>query len=364
MGDRLTAPRPRRVSPGSLCCAALSLSFVGLSPCQFASAQSVPGFVVEQFSGPPWPQLLSVASDGTVYAGIDTAANGSLVPLFITRIERDGTHAPYGLFPTPDPDPVVFDESGVVGGVPGSVLAGGQISQGGPGRISAIRPDGTVVTVFEAQVFGNISEMKFDAEDRLLFVSFSAGAVFASVNGEFPTELFPTLTNCVFLTVAPDGRILTSCDSGVVRVNASDGTLLNANFVQFAGRTSIEYGGGGGFGTGLLALEASTGTLYSVDEDGNKAAIGSGLVSPGVDADLAVGPCGELYVSRRQSSDVLRIRKPTSPDLNSDGEVDGADLGILLNAWGAPGCDGDLNGDGTVDGADLGILLNAWGPVR
>jgi len=48
-------------------------------------------------------------------------------------------------------------------------------------------------------------------------------------------------------------------------------------------------------------------------------------------------------------------------DLNCDGVVDGADLGILLNAWGTGDPVADLNGDGVVDGADLGELLNAWG---
>jgi choice-of-anchor B domain-containing protein len=48
-------------------------------------------------------------------------------------------------------------------------------------------------------------------------------------------------------------------------------------------------------------------------------------------------------------------------DLNGDGVVDGADLGLLLGDWGPCGeCDADLNGDGAVDGADLGILLGAW----
>jgi len=47
-------------------------------------------------------------------------------------------------------------------------------------------------------------------------------------------------------------------------------------------------------------------------------------------------------------------------DLNGDGVVDGADLGILLNAWLLGDPIADLNGDGVVDGADLGILLNAW----
>ena len=47
-------------------------------------------------------------------------------------------------------------------------------------------------------------------------------------------------------------------------------------------------------------------------------------------------------------------------DLNADGAVNGADLGILLAAWGGRG-PADLNGDGTVNGADLGIQLSNWG---
>ncbi|MCA9284845.1 MAG: hypothetical protein KDA22_06515 [Phycisphaerales bacterium] len=47
-----------------------------------------------------------------------------------------------------------------------------------------------------------------------------------------------------------------------------------------------------------------------------------------------------------------------SPDLNGDGVVDGADLGVLLAGWGGGAT--DLDGDGTVDGADLGVLLAAW----
>lgn len=51
---------------------------------------------------------------------------------------------------------------------------------------------------------------------------------------------------------------------------------------------------------------------------------------------------------------------PPSADLNGDGVVDGADLGLLLGAWDSSGSAADLNGDGTVDGADLGALLGAW----
>ncbi len=48
-------------------------------------------------------------------------------------------------------------------------------------------------------------------------------------------------------------------------------------------------------------------------------------------------------------------------DLNQDGHVDGADLGILLGGWGQAGSPADINDDGIVDGADLGVLLGAWG---
>ncbi|MFO0872945.1 MAG: thrombospondin type 3 repeat-containing protein, partial [Phycisphaerales bacterium] len=47
-------------------------------------------------------------------------------------------------------------------------------------------------------------------------------------------------------------------------------------------------------------------------------------------------------------------------DLNDDLVVDGADLGLLLGAWGSAG-PGDFDGNGVVDGGDLGLLLGAWG---
>ncbi|MCA9285841.1 MAG: hypothetical protein KDA22_11530 [Phycisphaerales bacterium] len=52
---------------------------------------------------------------------------------------------------------------------------------------------------------------------------------------------------------------------------------------------------------------------------------------------------------------------PCSPDLNGDGMVDGADLGLLLAAWNGTGI-ADLDQSGSVDGADLGLLLGSWGP--
>jgi len=72
-------------------------------------------------------------------------------------------------------------------------------------------------------------------------------------------------------------------------------------------------------------------------------------------------------------------------DLNGDGTVDSADLGIVLSGmppagdeggtasdptvdtimsnWGTSNPDADLNGDGTVDSADLGIVLSGMPPA-
>jgi hypothetical protein len=56
----------------------------------------------------------------------------------------------------------------------------------------------------------------------------------------------------------------------------------------------------------------------------------------------------------------LRSGEPCVGDLNSDGAVNGADLGTLLGDWGQDTAS-DMNGDNVVNGADLGTLLGAWG---
>ena len=49
-------------------------------------------------------------------------------------------------------------------------------------------------------------------------------------------------------------------------------------------------------------------------------------------------------------------------DLNENGLVDSADLGLMTASWGAvkKSSDADLNGDGMVNGLDLGRLLDRW----
>lgn len=51
-------------------------------------------------------------------------------------------------------------------------------------------------------------------------------------------------------------------------------------------------------------------------------------------------------------------------DLSGNGEVEGADIALVLGSWGTPGPAADLTGDGIVNGADIAIVLGNWGPCE
>ncbi len=88
---------------------------------------------------------------------------------------------------------------------------------------------------------------------------------------------------------------------------------------------------------------------------------GSNLKSFGVDATGEIYVCHDGGVSRLVRTDGKAGRcGPSTGDMNNDGLVDGADLGLLLSAWGSDSGAADLDGDGIVNGADLGLLLSSW----
>lgn len=101
----------------------------------------------------------------------------------------------------------------------------------------------------------------------------------------------------------------------------------------------------------LIASDAGTDDRFgfSVSLSGNGAAIGAVLddTADGEDA-------GSAYL--------LELSTSSPADLDGDGDVDGADLTIVLGSWGPcpPPCPADINGDGVVDGADITILLGEW----
>lgn len=150
------------------------------------------------------------------------------------------------------------------------------------------------------------------------------------------------------------------------------------------------------------ALVTVVGTLFAAAGDESAALSGvaiktiSGTTVAGVQASGVPGefgfepvpvdlpvllPCGEYLLEIQAAAlgfgwafdaagfatfDLKIVFSPVSPpcpaDLDGSGDVDGADLGVLLGAWGpCPDCTADLNADAVVNGADIGLLLGLWG---
>ncbi len=82
---------------------------------------------------------------------------------------------------------------------------------------------------------------------------------------------------------------------------------------------------------------------------------------------LATSQRGTPNLPGSEAGATMTLTVPCSADLNGDGVVGGADLGMLLAEWGpcqscetCQDCPADLTGDCQVGGADLGILLSSW----
>jgi hypothetical protein len=105
---------------------------------------------------------------------------------------------------------------------------------------------------------------------------------------------------------------------------------------------STQSGGGGTSSGGDFSLDGSIGEVVAGTMAGGEFNIVSGSLPP------------EAPTCERA-------------DLNCDGIINGADLGVMLLHWGpCPGsgagsCQGDINSDGIIDGSDLGGLLVHWG---
>lgn len=116
------------------------------------------------------------------------------------------------------------------------------------------------------------------------------------------------------------------------------------------------------------ALAASDAIGLAWDElvalyGGSAGGIGIDLAAVGLEEANFIrirNPAGSL--AHVEVDGVARTRElgGSGPDLDSDGTVSGADLAILVGAFGDASTDGDVDGDGDTDGADLAQLLGAW----
>ena len=90
--------------------------------------------------------------------------------------------------------------------------------------------------------------------------------------------------------------------------------------------------------------------------------LGTSLGFPMAIADLDLDGDNDVVAGRSFDVSVAinRAFRPDAPDLNGDGVVDGADVAMLLQAWGGAGPT-DLDHSGVTNGADLARLLNNFG---
>ncbi len=96
----------------------------------------------------------------------------------------------------------------------------------------------------------------------------------------------------------------------------------------------------------------STSITYDVDQDGDFNF--QGVADP-TSEDEAYNVL--LYIAPNE-----KVVNDCTGDLDGSGNVDAADLAILIAAWGQTASPANLDGMGTVDAADLAILIAAWGP--
>ncbi len=147
--------------------------------------------------------------------------------------------------------------------------------------------------------------------------------------------------NCIFYKFTPTQAGLytfSTCNTANHDTRLSAQTTCDASSVIACNDDGT---GCTGFSS-IMDVTLSCGTEYTI-------ALG------GYSATTALGT-GTLTVT---VASPVNCSAPCPGDFNNDGFRNGADLAVLLTAWGTPG--GDCNNDGLTNGGDLAVLLTGWG---
>lgn len=270
-----------------------------------------PGFSYSEFAQLSGPYHMTFDTNGNMYVGNDTGHPG---PAKIYRISEGGcVIEEFGESTIPDPDAVLFDESGTISGVPGSILVSSRVAQGTTyfGRLFAIRPDEQIVSLIGPTTqLGDPNDLALDSSGRLLIVDGRNARVMTTVDGVTVSQLLsqsPSTGAYVAVWPRDDGdHLFTSTVNGIIHEYAADGTVINNTFATGMGHAMITVGPDDAFwGDDLYVLNPSTGQLFRFDESGASTLIGSGFNT--TYGDIAFGPDGALYVSLTQRNRILRI---------------------------------------------------------
>ncbi len=271
-----------------------------------------------------------------------------------------------------------------------------------PGKVIRFAP-----VQVEARVRNDADAVVPDGADQLDFIASGSGSVSGSVPGSAP--LAPG-TASALLSVATNvvgpiaGSVLVTCTSEsaanasislpvsgqVVRSsNASWSSTLNVDVTtqtfQASSGAPVQlqvpiWNFGWDANQALLDLDSVTpgaGTAAITFAGGLASGIGavpgslaftfnpSGLTPGSWSRTFAVGVSDENIPGASPSTLTLTVQVQlagnTPWDVNADGAVDGADLGLVIAAWGTAGGPADVDGSGVVDGADIGLVIAHWG---
>lgn len=204
---------------------------------------------------------------------------------------------------------------------------------------------------------GSISRAAQLAETRRLLLEFldvhlkgGAGSAWEAVWG-------PGAATQPGLVVELDARIAIDPDSAILEIPAGGTATISWTATNTGPReTTVSFE--------LFASEAIDATIEPIGD--TLLAAGESMEVVVAIADFAAAkPIAAMLVARRAdearaAASIELVESPaSSPDLDGDGMVSGADLALLLGNFGGSGS-GDLDASGEVDGADLAILLAAW----
>ena len=267
---------------------------------------AVPGCTVSEYATVPGAFILDFAPSGELFVGNQTVPNTGVLA-FAHAVSTSGFTSELGSARLLDPDCVVYDEAGLVSGLPGSVIVGG-IDSPGFGYLARIAPDQSVTTlVAPTTTIENPFKLVFDPQGRLLCTDNQRSSLFVVGAGGSLSVLTALAAPASGLAVAPDGRIFTSYASGQVAVHAADGTLLDAAFASGLGSAPpLAFGpGGSGWESALYAIDVDDGELVRISNSGQVTPLGGGLAND--QSDLAFGPDGALYISQVCARRVVRV---------------------------------------------------------
>ena len=163
-----------------------------------------------------------------------------------------------------------------------------------------------------------------------------------------------TMTNCTFTNNSAidghdlDGTLVPGRGGGMYFWAIGDVAITNCRFTG----NSASGVGGGIWGTAfqpksLIDCTVCENTVDNVATDDNQ------IEGHSVE-NISSGNC--------IAADCTDCDDTCIGDLNDDGVVDAADIGLLFAVWGSDDPEADFDGDGTVGALDLGYVLGYWGP--